>query len=104
MINDISNALMGVSVGEVLAGLSRGEALEDKLTEVCNILGEVGDLTEGKADVELLTSIVATYLISMENGKLLPGVKTPSELFDEVVFPQLDAYEELETEVIEDEE
>ena len=104
MINEISTALMGTGIGEVLAGLSRGEELEDKLTEVCNLLGEVGDLTEGKADVELLTSIVATYLISVSNGSIPDEAQPPSVLFDEIVFPQLDDFTEVVVEEIPEDE
>ncbi|MCD6320112.1 MAG: hypothetical protein J7M03_05465 [Candidatus Desulfofervidaceae bacterium] len=108
MINEISNAIYALEEDKEvvgLVGITRGEELEDLLTDVCERLGEVAILTEGKADVELLTSIVATYIISQLNDSLEEGSKTPAQLFDEVVFPQLDNYvEAIKEEIPEDEQ
>ena len=99
MINEISNMLM-CETGTV-EYMNRGKQLENILTKVCNLLGEAGTLTEGKADMEFLTGIVASYLKAVESATLEEGTETPGELFETRVFPQLDAFDERE-ETIED--
>ena len=99
MINEISNMLM--EEGSKPSPLDRGKQLEDILLTVCQGLGEAGTLTEGKADLEFLIGIVATYIKAKDSGQLEDDVQTPGELFEERVFPQLDNFEERE-ETIED--
>ena len=89
MVQDIST---GLSEKEytLLDGVSRGQKLEELLCTICNTLGEVGSLTEEKADVEFLLSVVGSYLISKKQGKLSDDVLHPNELFDANLFPMLD--------------
>lgn len=82
---------------------SRGVQLQEELEKICRGLAQVGNITEGKADVEFILGIVAAYLISKENDKLPEDSKPPSYIFDENLFPMLDNYEET-TEEIKDED
>jgi len=92
MINEISNMLMKGDY--IIDPLDRGEELEDILTGVCRLLGEAGTLTEGKADMEFLVGIVASYLKAVDSGTIEEGTETPGYLFKTRVFPQLDNFEE----------
>ena len=98
MVNEISNMLIGEPLGETI---DRGKQLEVLLTNVCTNLGEAGTLTEGKADLEFLLGIVASYIKAKKEDKLEEGTVTPGTLFEDRVFPQLDAFEE-KVEEIED--
>lgn len=105
MVQDITTGLMGDTY-TLEDGESRGQKLEKLLTTVCNTLGEIGDLTEGKADVGFLLNIQGTYLIGLKAGTLNisdEGFRHPNELFDENLFPMLDTVE-LREEDIEEEE
>ena len=96
MVNEISNMLMcNIEVNKE----ERGKKLEGILTDVCTLLGEAGTLTEGKADMEFLLGIVASYVKADESGTLEDDVATPGELFEERVFPQLDNFEEREEKI-----
>ena len=87
-----------------LDGSTRGKELEVLLTNICKLLGEVGTLTEGKADVEFALGVVATYIMAKQKGKLSTGTKPPQVIFDDVLFPQIDKYEEVIVEEIGEEE
>jgi hypothetical protein len=69
---------------------TRGAELEGLLTTVFLTLEEVKTLTDNKADIEFLLSIVGSYIVAKKDGTLQEVHKTPSELFDDVVFPMLD--------------
>ena len=77
----------------------RGKRLEGILTDVCTLLGEAGTLTEGKADMEFLLGIVASYVKAEESNTLEDDVVTPGKLFEDRVFPQLDNFEEREEKI-----
>lgn len=105
MIQDITTGLMEDTYS-MPDGITRGQKLEELLTTVCNTLGEIGSLTEGKADVGFLLNIQGTYLIGKKAGALNlddEGFRHPNELFDENLFPMLDTFELIE-EPIEEEE
>ena len=105
MLQDISNKLADtVEVSPAEEELSRGELLEHYLTMVVEYLALAGKLTEKKADIEFLLSIVGSYEIAKEEGKLDEDVKPPSDIFDERLFPVLDGTEEVEVEVIDETE
>ena len=97
MINEISNMLM-CETGTV-EYIDRGKQLEHILTNVCDLLGEAGTLTEGKADIEFLTGIVASYIKAVDSGTIEEGTEAPGKLFEDRVFPQLDAFEEREEQI-----
>ncbi len=103
MVQDISTGLSEETY-TLPDGVSRGQQLEELLTTVCNGLGEVGSLTEEKADIGFLLSVVGSYLISKKQGKLSDDVIHPNELFDANLFPALDAYEGVTTEEITEDE
>lgn len=88
----VSNISTGLSEDEYTLpiGETRGSKLEELLTTACNALGEIGSLTENKADVEFLLSVVGSYLISKKNGTLPEDAVPPNELFDTNLFPMLD--------------
>jgi hypothetical protein len=69
---------------------NRGQQLEELLTVVFNKLREAEKLTEGKIDLEFMLSIVGSFIVAKENGKLEGEYKTPSELFEERVFTIVD--------------
>ena len=69
---------------------SKGEMLEDMLTSVCTLLGDVAHLTDGKADIEFILGIVGAYNIAVYNNKLDKDAKPPSVLFDEILFPSIE--------------
>lgn len=98
MVQDIST---GLSVGtySLEEGETRGQKLEELLTVVCEALGEVGDLTENKADIGFLLSVVGTYLISKRANKLDDDVLHPNQLFDDNLFPMLDKVELTEEDI-----
>ena len=70
--------------------MTRGTKLEGLLSTVFLTLEEVKELTDNKADIEFLLSIVGSYITAKNDGTLQEVHKTPSELFDDVVFPMLD--------------
>ncbi len=102
-IRDISTGL-SVDDYELDSTYTRGEKLEELLISVCNALGEVGSLTENKADTEFLMFVVGTYLIAIKEGTLADEANPPSELFDSNLFPAIDSMEDIIVEEIEDEE
>ncbi len=102
MINNVSEGMKDCVSTEFHRGTTSGKQLEDILTIVCNKLGRASVLTEGKADLEFLLGIVASYLLSRHRGKLGEDALPPSILFDERVFPQIDNFQEVEVEEIED--
>lgn len=102
MVTTISTGLSQDSY-ELAEGETRGTKLEELLTTACNALGDIGTLTENKADVEFLLSIMGSYLISKKQETLPTDVVHPNELFDTNLFPMLDEAV-LEVEEIEDED
>jgi len=105
MINEIGQALQEEGMVYTLpVDTTRGEEVQDLLETVCYAIVDAANLTEGKADIELLTSIVATYMISKNNDSIDEDSKPPSELFDDIVFPQLDNYVEPTVEEIPEDE
>jgi len=89
MVSNISTGL-SEDVYHLPIGRTRGKELERLLTTACYALGDIGSLTENKADVEFLLSVVGTYLISKNNGTLPEDVVHPDELFNTNLFPMLD--------------
>lgn len=83
--------------------IDRGAELEELLTIICTTLGEVGTLTENKADVEFLLGIQGTYLISKKRDKLPDDAQPPSYLYNSNLFPMIDKMEEVVVEDIVDE-
>jgi hypothetical protein len=73
---------------------------------VCNNLAEAHKLMDGKTvNIEYLLSIVASYLIGIQEGQIDPtSAETPSLLFTESLYPSLEAHEDIITEVIEEDE
>lgn len=103
MVQDIS---IGLSTGsyELAEDETRGIKLEKLLTTACEALGEIGDLTENKADVGFLLSVVGSYLIALKQGTLDDDALPPHKLFDANLFPMLDEYELTEEAIPDDEE
>ena len=103
MISNISTGLSvdNYSIDDVL---DRGKKLEELLTTACEALGEIGSLTENKADIEFLLNVVGSYLISKNNNSLPEDVKHPYELFNDNLFPMLDTVEVGEEVIGEDDE
>jgi len=93
MVQDIGLGLMTYEYEEIPGDMTRGEWTEELLTQICYLLGDVASLTEGKADMEFILSVVGSYLISKERGTLPEDVRPPSFLFDEIMFPQIDTME-----------
>jgi hypothetical protein len=81
--------------------MTRGERLEGLMTTVFLTLREAEELTESKIDLEFMLSIVGSYIVAIEQGKLETEFKTPSAIFDERIFPIVDN-STLEVEEIED--
>jgi len=102
MINNVSEGLSKY-VTEDLTYATRGEVLEDVLTEVCERLGEAGVITENKADLEMVLGVVGAYLIAKNKDTLPEDSKPPSYIFDNSLFPMLDN-EIAEEEIINEEE
>ena len=102
MVQDISNGLSTTDRMDELFNGDRGEELEYYLTETAEFLGMAANLTEEKADMEFLLSIVGSYLIAKKEGNLEEEVKRPAELFNTNLFPILDNTEEVEVEEIPD--
>lgn len=101
MVQDISTGMsQGIAYFDDVEG-TRGKKLECVLTDVCLLLGNAADLTDNKADMEFLLSIVASYNIAKREGKLDENVIEPGQLFDERLFNILDNAEEIKTEEIE---
>ena len=82
----------------------KSQVLEECLTSICENLEDVSILTEGKANIEYLLSIVGSYLIGLKEGELDENTRTPAELFEESLFPTLDAIGTIEVEAIEEDE
>ena len=89
MIQNISSGLSEY-VEEDLDYTSRGEVLEDLLTDACIALGKAGKLTENKADLEMVLGVVGAYLITKSRGTLPEDSKPPSYIFNRNLFPILD--------------
>ena len=81
--------------------MTRGKELEGLLTTTFLSLREAEQLTESKINLEFMLSIVGSYITAKEQGKLEEGYKTPSEIFDERIFPIVDN-SEIKVEEIED--
>ncbi len=108
LINDIAGSYTGYGEGDY-SGVSipdKAELLEEYLISICSSLSEVSKLTEGKANVEYLLSIVGSYLLGIQSEELDLDVTPPKVLFEESLYPSLDAMleEEITVEVIDDEE
>ena len=94
MLQEITTALSEFNeTAKLNESKTRGQYTEELLTNICNLLGEVGSITNNNADVEFIIGVVASYLITKERGNLAEDVKPPSVLFDEVLFPQIDTME-----------
>jgi hypothetical protein len=93
MVQDIAVGLYNEDGIEVPYDMTRGEYVETLLTQACYILGDVATLTKTNADIEFILGVVGSYLISKDRGTLEEGVKPPSMLFDEIMFPQIDTME-----------
>jgi hypothetical protein len=91
VVQDIGVGLSTPDYGEIPGNMTREEWLESLLTQVCYLLGDVGSLTKGNADIEFILSIVGSYLLSKD--KLPDDVRTPKELFGEILFPAIDSME-----------
>jgi hypothetical protein len=102
MISEISSGL-SEDTYTLPEGVTKGQKLEELLYTICISLGEIGSLTENKADVEFLLSIVGTYIISKNKGELPEDVVHPNELFDRNLFPMLANYTVHKEEIKEDE-
>ena len=83
--------------------MTRGTQLEGLLTTVFLTLKDAEQLTEGKIDLEYMLSIVGSYITAKEQGNLAEKHMVPAEIFDERIFPIVDA-SELTVEEIPDEE
>ena len=70
--------------------MTRGKELEGLLTTTFLSLREAEQLTESKINLEFMLSIVGSYITAKEQGKLEEGHKTPSEIFDDRIFPIVD--------------
>ncbi len=104
MIKDISDAMSKKYYYNDMR-YSRGEALEDLLTDICDDLGSVAYLTEGKADVEFVLGVVGSYLVAKNSGKLPEDAKPPSYIFNENLFPAIDNMDEvIVEEILEDDD
>jgi len=94
MLQEITTALSEFNeTAKLNESKTRGQYTEELLTNICNLLGEVGSITNNNADVEFIIGVVASYLITKERGNLAEDVRPPSVLFDEVLFPQIDTME-----------
>lgn len=98
----LSNIAEGLSDSTYVLPKDRGERLEVLLTNVCNTLGEVGSLTNNKADLEFILSVVGSYLITKKQGNLPEDSKPPSFIFNTNLFPAIDNASEVEVEDIPD--
>lgn len=70
--------------------MTRGIELEGLMTTVFLSLREAELLTDNKIDLEFLLSIVGSYITAKEQDKLEEEHKTPSEIFEERIFPIVD--------------
>lgn len=109
IVNSISHNYKGVDYGFDYATYSvaeKSEVLEEQLTAVCNNLAEVNKLMDGKTvNIAYLLSIVASYHMGIQEGEIdADTAETPALLFTESLYPSLDAMEEVEAEVIEEDE
>ena len=93
VIQDIGIGLSSLEYDEVPGYYTRGEWTERLLTQISFLLGEVGSVTKSNADLEFILSVVGSYLLAKEEGNLPEDSKPPSELFDEIMFPQIDSME-----------
>jgi len=82
---------------------TRGEQLEGLLTTTFLSLQEAEQLTQEKIDLEFMLTIVGSYITAKEKGTLEEEHKTPSEIFDERIFPIVDNSELTVEEIPEDE-
>ena len=99
MIKDVSDGMSKIVPTYEVE--DKGVELEYLLTNICNDLGRVGNITNTNADVDFLVSIVGSYLMSKESGKLGEDYKPPSDIFNEILIPQLESMT-IEVEAIED--
>lgn len=88
-LNNIGQELSDLNSSTSYEFKTKGERLEYLLSSICNELGEIYYLTEGKADIPYLISIVGTYLISKKKGLDKEEWLTPAVLFDEEILPML---------------
>ena len=102
MIKDVSEGMS--KVVPTTRYVDKGVRLENLLTNICNDLGRVGNLTNNNADVDFLVGVVGSYLISKHTGKLGEDYKPPSNIFNEILFPQIESMELVVEEIPEDEE
>jgi len=100
MIRDISEGMSNIVTKYEVE--DRGVELEEELTSICIGLGRVGNLTENKADTEFVLSVVGSYLMAKNTGKLPDDAKPPSYIFNENLFPAIDSMEDVIVEEIEE--
>jgi hypothetical protein len=106
MLNQIAEKLQPNTITLGVEEETRGQRLHTLLTSICYDLGEAFKLTDGKVDLAYLLSIEGAYLTSLKSGTLPDDVVHPDKLFDDSLFPTLDATKDdtIDVEVIEDEE
>jgi len=102
MIKDISEGMSNVVLATSYT--DRGIRLENLLTNICRDLGQVGILTENKADTGFVLGVVASYLMSKHSNKLAEDYKPPSYIFNENLFPAIDSMEDVVVEEIPEDE
>ena len=101
VVQDIGVGLSTLDYDKKPEDLTRGEYTEALLTQVCYLLGEVGNITKSSADMEFILGVVGSYILSKEQGKLPEDAKPPSYIFDDIMYPQIDTME-LKQELIEE--
>ena len=102
MIKDVSEGMSNIV--PTTRYVDKGVRLENILTSICNDLGRVGNLTNNNADVDFLVGVVGSYLISKHEGKLGSDYKPPSDIFNDILFPQIESMELEVQEIAEDED
>jgi len=102
MIKDVSEGMS--KIVPTTRYVDKGVRLENILTNICNDLGRVGNLTDNNADVDFLVGVVGSYLISKHTNKLGSDYKPPSDIFNEILFPQIESMELKVEEIPVDEE
>lgn len=109
LVNDIAHNYKGDEFSDTVEdydGLNfkqKSELLQDCLYTVCEKLSTADKITGGlNTNTEYLLSIVASYLIAIEDGTLPSDSLPPSTLFEESLFPQLEAQTGIVVEAIEE--
>ena len=108
-INDIAHFYKGKNTDISYEDFSVEEksiVLEDHLLNICESLAEANKLTEDKnVNIEYLLTIVGSYLMGVQEGTLdVTSTEPPSKLFEESLYPSIEAAGIIDTEVIEEDE